>query len=363
MKKIAIIHYQPIEKYPPIMNFIHNLEIKNISCKVFTTNSQINWFNSKFNIYRLGSFSKNAVVRYCTYVNYNLVTFLQLLFYKPTKIIYYETYSSLPVYWYKRLFKATPIFIHFHEYVSPEEKQQSSCYVKYLLKKEAYLLKNANWISQTNKDRMELFQNDYPFINQSVCQIFPNYPPVNWQNLAQGNKRNRAQTTSTKIIYVGALGIKSTYIEVFAKWVHQQNGAYYFDIFSDNIEKEVTEMLLSLKSPFISINQPINYFELPSILAYYDIGVVLYTGHIPNYVYNVPNKVFEYLVCGLDVWYSKDLISTAKFQHDNMIQNMEAICFKEPTDIQKSKGSQSFPIYSFECKFIFDKLVNDLESA
>ena len=76
MKKIAVIHYQPIEKYPPIMNFIHNLEIKNISCKVFTTNSQINWFNSKFNIYRLGSFSKNAVVRYCTYINYNLVTFL-----------------------------------------------------------------------------------------------------------------------------------------------------------------------------------------------------------------------------------------------------------------------------------------------
>jgi hypothetical protein len=30
MKSIAIIHFQPIEKYPPIMNFIHNLEIKNI---------------------------------------------------------------------------------------------------------------------------------------------------------------------------------------------------------------------------------------------------------------------------------------------------------------------------------------------
>jgi len=360
MKKIAVIHYQPIEKYPPIMNFIHNLEIKNISCKVFTTNSQINWFNSKFNIYRLGSFSKNAVVRYCTYINYNLVTFLQLLFYKPTKIIYYETYSSLPVYWYKRLFKATPILIHFHEYVSPEEKQHSSYFVRYLLKNETYLLKNANWISQTNKERMELFQKDYPFLSQSECHIFPNYPPANWQNLAQANKRNRAQTTSTKIIYVGALGIKSTYIEVFAKWVNQQNGAYYFDIFSDNIEKEVLEMIAALKSPFISIKQPINYFDLPSILANYHIGVVLYTGHIPNYVYNVPNKVFEYLVCGLDVWYSKDLISTAKFQQDNKIENLKAVCFKDPVIMEENKINQVPFYYSFSCEAIYADILNDL---
>jgi hypothetical protein len=345
------------------MNFIHNLEIKNINCKVFTTNSQINWFNSKFNIHRFGSFSTNTVVRYWTYINYNLVTFLQLLFYKPTKIIYYETYSSLPVYWYKQLFKATPIFIHFHEYVSPEEKQESSYYVKYLLTRELYLLKKANWISQTNEDRMELFQKDYPFINQSVCHILPNYPPANWQNLAQINRTSRTPTSYKKIIYIGALGIKSTYIEQFAKWVHQQNGAYYFDIFSDNIETEVLQIIAALKSPFISIKQPINYFDLPSILANYDIGVVLYNGISQNHIFSIPNKVFEYLVCGLDVWYSKDLISTAKFQQENKVQNLKAICFKEPTDIQKSKGSLSFPIYSFECIFIFDKLVNDLETA
>jgi hypothetical protein len=258
------------------------------------------------------------------------------------------------------LFKATPIFIHFHEYVSPEEKQQSSYFVKYLLKKESYLLKNANWISQTNEERMELFQKDYPFLSQSECHIFQNYPPANWQNLAQANKRNRVQTTSTKIIYIGALGIKSTYIEVFAKWVNQQKGAYYFDIFSDNIEKEVIEMLLSLKSPFISINQPINYFDLPSILANYDIGVVLYTGHIPNYVYNVPNKVFEYLVCGLDVWYSKDLISTAKFQQDNKIENLKAVCFKDLVTMEENKTNQVPIYYSFSCEAIYTEILNDL---
>jgi hypothetical protein len=38
----------------------------------------------------------------------------------------------------------------------------------------------------------------------------------------------------------------------------------------------------------------------------------LYKGHIPNYIYNVPNKVYEYLACGLQVWYSKDLLTTEK---------------------------------------------------
>ena len=360
MKKIAVLHYQPLEKYPPIMNFIHHLEINNISCEVFTTNTNNNWFNSKFIIHRFGSFSKNAVVRYCTYINYNLITFLQLLFYKPTKIIYYETYSALPVYWYKRLFKATPIFIHFHEYFSPKEKQESSYYVKYLLKREAYLLKKANWISQTNEERMELFQKDNPFINQSVCHIFPNYPPANWQNLAQINKTHRIQVTCKKIIYIGALGIKSTYIEAFAKWVHQQNGAYYFDIFSDNIEKEVMEMIASLKSPFISIKPSINYFDLPSILTSYDIGAVLYNGIIPNHIFSVPNKVFEYLVCGLEVWYSADLITTAKFQEDNKIENLKAVCFKDLVIIEENKTNQDPLFYSFSCEAIHTDILNDL---
>jgi hypothetical protein len=39
---------------------------------------------------------------------------------------------------------------------------------------------------------------------------------------------------------------------------------------------------------------------------------VLYKGHIPNYVYNVPNKVYEYLSCGLHVIVGAKLITTVK---------------------------------------------------
>jgi hypothetical protein len=32
------------------------------------------------------------------------------------------------------------------------------------------------------------------------------------------------------------------------------------------------------------------------------MGLILYKGHIPNWIDNAPNKLFEYFSSGLDVW-------------------------------------------------------------
>jgi hypothetical protein len=66
------------------------------------------------------------------------------------------------------------------------------------------------------------------------------------------------------------------------------------------------------------VKGPIDYYELPKELVKYDIGLVLYKGHIPNYVYNVPNKVYEYLACGLRVLTSNQLTSTVKLKHNKI---------------------------------------------
>jgi hypothetical protein len=358
---IALLHFQPLEQYPPVMNCICDLDKEKVTAlKIFSTHSKNNWFSSSYPIYRLGNYTTSRWSRYWTYLYFNFACFFFLCVYRPNKVLYYETYSSWPVYFYKKLFPSVNVFIHFHEYISERERKESSAYYKYLHKKETVLLKKAIWISHTNEDRMRLFQQDFPFVRKDQCHILPNYPPADWQNLAQINKTNRTQATYQRIVYIGALGIKSTYIEAFAKWVHQQNGAYYFDIFSDNMEKEVMQIIAALESPFISIKQPINYFDLPLILSKYDIGVVLYTGHLPNYVYNVPNKVFEYLVCGLDVWYSKDLISTAKFQQDNKIENLKAVCFKDLVIMEENKTNQVPLFYSFSCEAIHTDILNDM---
>jgi hypothetical protein len=49
------------------------------------------------------------------------------------------------------------------------------------------------------------------------------------------------------------------------------------------------------------------YAELPALLAEHDIGLILYKGNTINFVYNAPNKLFEYLRCGLDVWYPREM--------------------------------------------------------
>ena len=78
------------------------------------------------------------------------------------------------------------------------------------------------------------------------------------------------------------------------------------------------------------INEGIEYFEIPKILKNYHVGVVLYKAVTLNYKYNSPNKIFEYLACGLDVWISDKLLSVKHYineQNKNRILqlNMEKI--------------------------------------
>lgn len=60
--------------------------------------------------------------------------------------------------------------------------------------------------------------------------------------------------------------------------------------------------LIILIQVLFCLDSGINYSDLPGVIRAYDVGVILYNGHIANYVFNAPNKLFEYLACGLDVW-------------------------------------------------------------
>ena len=71
----------------------------------------------------------------------------------------------------------------------------------------------------------------------------------------------------------------------------------------------------------------VDYEQLPGVLRKYDIGVVLYNGHIPNYVHNAPNKLFEYLVCGLDVWFPDVITGSLEFVRDKDFPKVSAIDF------------------------------------
>jgi hypothetical protein len=228
---------------------------------------------------------------------------------------------------YKILVPKAKVHIHNHEYTSPKEIKNSSLYFKELHALEKKLFITCESISHTNEDRMELFLMDYSFINPSKGIIAPNYPPSNWYDFAKSNKKENT-TGITRLVHVGALSLETMYVEKMVEWVINQKGLFTLDFYTDNITNDARKYIERLQNKHIQLNDSINYFELPKVLIHYDIGLTLYNGHIPNYVFNVPNKVLEYLACGLEVWYPNELISTQKFIKEYRINGCRNIDFQ-----------------------------------
>ncbi len=330
MNKIAIVHFQPLEKYPPVMNVINSISrFDNTHCDVFTINNSVeNWFApDKILINRVGGAIKdNSISRYWCYIKFNVFTFISLIIKKPNAVVAFETYSVLPIYLYKKLFFKTKVHIHYHEYTSSEEIKRSSYYFKVLHALEKKLFRTCESISHTNEDRMQLFLKEYHFINPSKGIIAPNLPPSNWYDYAKSYKKENT-TGIVRLVHVGALSMDTMHVKKMVEWVLAQKGLFTLDFYTDNSTDSVRKYIVELKSNHIQLLEGINYYELPKILKNYDIGITLYNGYIANHVYAVPNKVMEYLACGLRVWHSSELISTQKFINENKILGCKSIDF------------------------------------
>lgn len=283
-------------------------------------------------------------------IYYNLLfiikSFLYLIWSNPEKVFAYETLSLIPIYFYKKFNPKASIFIHYHEYTSMQEIINGPVSIKISHFFEKKLVKKADWISHTNQDRINLFIQDFPYLSRNIFHTLPNYPPSSWIPAARFAKSNAiARSPFLKFVYVGSLSCKTMYTMEFATWIIKQNGRCTWTIFSDNIEHMCQEKIKNLDTPYIKFKGSINYFDLPNELPRYDIGIVHYNGSIPNFIYNVPNKVFEYLACGIDIWFSSDLISTGTFKAENTLSRMKMVNFKDLNNINSDHDiSQPFQV-------------------
>lgn len=354
VKKVAIVHFQPLEKYPPAMNLINEIASeKKLFCTVFsTTNGINNWFNKEnVCIKRTAIDYKKSYLKYWGYIKFNLNTFLKLLSTAPQNIIVFETYSILPVYLYTIFFKKKRVIIYHHEYVSLQEIEVSSLYQKYLIFCEKKVYRLCDYVSQTNEQRAELFLQDVPFLYPHTMLVSPNLPPKEWYEFAKKNKTANKGST-IKMVHVGALSLDTMYIKEIVNWVVAQNGKYSIDFYTDNITIDAKKYLNNINCKDVRLLGGVNYFQLPQVLVNYDIGLTLYNGHIPNYIYNVPNKVLEYLACGLNVLYSKDLISTTLFIDKYLLKGCYASDFINmdgqfiQSAISKAVFNENFEFYN-----------------
>ncbi|MEO6719123.1 MAG: hypothetical protein ABIN67_02115 [Ferruginibacter sp.] len=308
MGKVAILHFSPLELYPPVQNFIQALAQAqcNHTVYVFTTTGIYNELdrftisNSNIRIIRIGKSGPtiNRWHRAWSYLLFYGGSFLYLCRLAPKRILYYETLSAFPAWLYRRFFNnKVEVLIHYHEYTTPEAYENGMMLTRRFHHLEKWLYPQAKWVSHTNEFRMQLFEKDiYPARIENP-QILPNYPPKAWFKMATDFN------TPLKIVYIGSLSMDTMYTREFAKWVIAQKGMVEWHIYSYNISEDAKLFLQSLSPGSIKLKDGLNYADLPQILQQYNVGVILYTGHIPNYIYNAPNKLFEYLACGLDVWY------------------------------------------------------------
>jgi len=346
--RLFIFHFGSAELYPPVMNTVNYLGgiKKNFKIYLFTTYSPVSVRHyqsprENVKIVRLGTIGNHSsqIIKWWVYCSFNFIGLLWLFFLRPATVLYYESISSFAPVFYKRFMRrASKLFIHYHEYMTLGEYAHGMKMVRWFHKKEKKVYPGSAWLSHTNEERMQLFVSDNPGIQIPNKQIVPNYPPASWLKEAHSNERNTDEEKSVlRFVYIGALSKETMHLVSFAEWVKSKEGKVTWDIYSLNMEEEAGKYLAQLNCAYIKIQDGVYYEDLPGVLKNYDIGVILYNGHTPNWVHNVPNKLFEYHVCGLDVWFAKEMTGSYQWITNNTYPRIVPLDFKDTRAISFEK--------------------------
>jgi hypothetical protein len=310
MRSWFIVHFQPLEKYPPVINFIRFVQgqpdFKN-DLQVISTHPGKETINfSNVPVHRVVKWGKRSrIQRLFFYASFNLRSLFLLIRHRPEKVLYYETLSAFGPWFYKKYINSkAELYIHYHEYISSKEYEQGMVMTRRLHEKEKQLYPVASWISHTNNDRMQLFLKDIGS-RYNYTYIMPNYPSASWKEKAAAVERNKGGRIA--FVYVGALSLSTMHTREMAEFVARHQDECFWDIYSDNHNEEVIAFLKTLNAPNIHFKGAVAYDDLPLVLPKYDVGVILYNGNTPNYEYNAPNKFFEYYICGLNVWFGQGM--------------------------------------------------------
>lgn len=338
MNRIFILHLLPLEFYPPVTNLLAILDKdKEVIAEVYSSYNNKNRVPFKaINIPIIRTEypgnTENILLKLWHFFKFIIKPFLRLLLFRPDVIFYYEPHSAMPVYFYKKFIRRkVRIFIHYHEYYSKSDfNGPSMASVRLFHKFEvSFLYDKAEWISQTNNDRLSFFSKDYPFVSKSKFHILANYPPKSWSQAI----KVQAVDGKIRMIYLGALSFENTYIKEIITFVTLNPDRLSLDIYSFNFHDDLKVWLKTIKVPNIIFNeQGVAYEDIPKISRNYDVGLVLYKGHNTNYQFNAPNKLFEYLVCGLDVWVPQELKGCEPYLNEELRPYVISIDYKNLTD-------------------------------
>jgi hypothetical protein len=365
---VVVFHFQPLEIFPPVMNFLNSLEKKitdDTRIFVITTSNDPrlkNYQNENITIIRYRGINpyQNKFIKLLRYTYIYLGAFFLLITKRPKSIFYYETLSALPCVIYKKIFSKVKLFVHYHELVTQDELKTNRLLNKFTNKLEEKNYSKYSWISQTNEQRLDLFLDQYQILkNSNIHFILPNYPSKNWLNYSLNDKL--VSTDKIRLVHIGALSSESMYfIEVLNFVANSEH--FYLDFYSFTDDQTIISKIETSKN--CSFKGGINYESIPEISHLYDVGLVLYNGSSLNFTYNAPNKIFEYLALGWDVWCSNKLLTAFQYQITNTFPKMLIVNFEELNTFKYkeeiSRENLRFTPSPYNCEMIYSPLINKL---
>jgi hypothetical protein len=343
--KIAYVHILPIEYYPPAINTLKLIAAQGWNVRAWTSTNERHlqaWQSDNPQIVRhaYATPDERGYQRLLTYLRWHITAARQLSKWQPDVLISVEPHSAIAVWLYYRLFRGRArLFIHHHEYYAPEDYHAPGMRLARLgaLLERRYLFRRAEWISQTNGDRLGLLAGSLN-LNPRTIRVLPNFPPSEWAHRAF--RKDRTSTRPRKLIYLGSASLEDTFIGELAAWVANHPDEVSLSVVGNNISHDVWTALSALHVPNISLNNNgWDYDTLPEKLKEFDVGVVLYKGNTQNFIFNVPNKAIEYLAAGLEVWYPPQMRSMQGLQSGFPELPMTEIDFENiPKTIDEHRG-------------------------
>lgn len=326
MHRLSVIHWFPLEQYPPATNLLDYFAANtDWSIDAFTCANDRGlrpYDNDRVRLHRrpFPSRTLGRIRRWIAYLGFPLVVFVQLLRRRPNILLYIEPHSALPAFLYCLLARRCRLFIHYHEYRDRQEYYQSGMRLVrfYHWIERRFLYRRAEWISQTNEDRNRMFREDLPDVDEGKIRLLPNYPPRAW---AEGRRATWkcCKGEPLRLVYVGAVSLRDTFIGPLVDWLtgEESPANITLDIFSYNNDAPTYEFLQQAAGEKIRFHpRGVSYDEIPALLVDYHVGLILYRANTRNYVFNASNKLFEYLAIGLDVWYPPPMLGVKPYAND-----------------------------------------------
>jgi hypothetical protein len=186
----------------------------------------------------------------------------------------------------------------------------------------------------------------------------PNYPSKFWAKMTE---RNVKEDGKIRMVYAGALGLDTTYLREIVEWVIENDEFLSLDIYAYNVDEKAGEFLRTITNTSVSFHGGCDYKNLPGILSSYDVGLVIYKTYSENFMQGISNKVYEYLACGLDVWFSKEITHTSTIGRNDVYPKVIAVDFGNLKDFNFHEAADRSGIQENKTGYFYENVYPEIQ--